>query len=126
MKTPYLSKREQQIMDAVYRLGQATAKEIVANIPEPPTNDAVRRLIRILEDKGWLRHKKTGHEHVYLPTVRPEKARLRALEHTLQTYFHGSAAQAMAALIDSRSDRFSDEDWEEITHLIEKAKLEGR
>jgi predicted transcriptional regulator len=125
-KTSYLSKREQQIMDAVYRLGRATANEILSNIPDPPTGDAVRRLIRILEEKGYLRHGKQGPRHVYRPTIPPEKARVRALNHLIRIHFRGSASQTMAALLDSRAGKLSERDLDEISLLIEKKRREGR
>lgn len=96
-----LSRRERQIMDAVYRLGSATATEIVDSLPDPPTKDAIRRLIRILEEKGWLRHEVEGVHHVYHPTVPADQARRSALDHVIQTHFRGSVSQAIAALLES-------------------------
>lgn len=122
----YLSKREQQILDVVYRRGEASADEITAAIPRPPSQDAVRRLIRILEEKGHLHHRKEGPRHVYIPTVRREDARRHALDHLIQTYFKGSASQAMAALLESRAAGPSKEDLAEIADLIKKAREEGR
>ncbi len=105
----YLSKREQQILDVVYRRGEASADEITASIPRPPSQDAVRRLIRILEEKGHLQHRKEGQRHVYTPTIRREDARRHALDHLIQTYFKGSAAQAMASLLEPRAPGLSRE-----------------
>lgn len=120
------SRRERQIMDAVFRLGKATAVEIVANIPDPPTRDAVRRMIRILEEKGFLNHVVDGPRHVYFPTVEPEKARLSAMDHVVQTYFKGSVSQAIASLLESSTDSLSEEELRTITGLIKKSKKEGR
>lgn len=121
-----LSRRERQIMDVVYRLGKATATEIVEGIPDPPTKDAIRRLIRILEEKGLLRHEEDGPRHVYHPTLAPEKARISALDHLLRTHFHGSVSQAVAALLESSADGLSESELRRITDLIEEARKEGR
>ena len=121
-----LSRRERQIMDVVFRLGKATAAEIVAGIPDPPTKDAIRRLIRILEEKEFLRHEADGQCHVYYPTVAPERARMSALDHVVQTHFKGSVSQAITALLESSADNLTDEDLAQITALIDEAKKEGR
>ena len=121
-----LSRRERQIMDVVYRLGRATATEIVEGIPDPPTKDAVRRLIRILEEKGLLRHEVDGPRHVYHPTLAPEKVRISALDHLLQTHFRGSVSQAIAALLESSADSLTAGELQRITDLIEEARKEGR
>lgn len=121
-----LSRRERQIMDVVYRLGRANATEIAHAIPDPPTKDAVRRLIRILEEKGLLRHEADGPRHVYYPTLPPELARISALDHLIQTHFRGSVSQAIAALLESSADRLSDDELKRITDLIEETRKEGK
>ncbi len=121
-----LSRRERQIMDVVYRLGKATAAEIVDGIPDPPTRDAIRRLIRILEEKGLLRHVTDGPRHVYYPTLAPEKARLSAVDHLLQTHFSGSVSQAIAALLESSAGGLTEAELKKITDMIEEARKEGR
>ncbi len=121
-----LSRRERQIMDAVYRLGKATATEIVAGIPDPPTKDAIRRLIRILEEKGLLRHEVEGPRHVYYPTFPAEQARISALDHVIRTHFRGSISQAIAALIETSGQDLSEKDLERITSLIDEARKEGK
>jgi predicted transcriptional regulator len=121
-----LSRRERQIMDVVYRLGKATATEIVDGIPDPPTKDAIRRLIRILEEKGLLRHEADGPRHIYFPTLPAELARISALDHLIQTHFRGSVSQAIAALLVSSADRLTDRELQQITDLIEEARKEGR
>jgi len=121
-----LSRRERQIMDVVYRLGKATATEIVDGIPDAPTKDAIRRLIRILEEKGFLRHEADGPRHVYYPTLAPEQARMSALDHLLQTHFRGSVSQAIAALLESSADGLTDGELQRITALIEEARKEGK
>lgn len=113
-------------MDAVYGRGEAAADEITADIPDPPTQDAVRRLIRILEEKGYLRHRKDGARHVYYPTVSGEQARMSALRHVVKTYFRGSPSKAMAALLETEPEKLSKPDLDEIMRLIDKARREGR
>ena len=121
-----LSRRERQIMDAVYRLGKATAAEIVASIPNPSTKDAIRRLIRILEEKGLLRHEVDGLRHVYYPVLNPEAASKSALDHLINTYFRGSVSQAIAALLESSGRGLTQKELHQITSLIEDARKEGQ
>src|SRR5687767_8081910 len=102
--SPTLSPRERQIMDIVYRLGSATAVEIRSQITNPPTLSAVRALIRILEIKGHLRHEQDGPRYRFLPQIAPAKARTKALRQLVQTFFDGSATEAMVVLIEA-SDR---------------------
>jgi len=125
---PYaqLSRRERQIMDIIYRVGSATAAEVMENLPDAPGYSAVRTLLRILEEKGHLRHRKEGPRYVYLPTVSRERAKRSALKHVLSTFFEGSVTQAMAALIDMSEDDLSRDDLERIANLIRQAKEEGR
>ena len=121
-----LSRRERQIMDVIYRLGKATAAEIVDSLPDPPTKDAIRRLIRILEEKGWLRHEVDGVRHVYHPTLSADQARRSALDHVIQTHFRGSVSQAIAALLESSGDDLTERELSDIGALIEDARKEGR
>jgi BlaI family penicillinase repressor len=121
-----LSRRERQIMDVVYRRGQATAADVQAELPDPPSYSAVRALMKVLETKGHLRHQQQGPAYVYLPTVPADSARRSALRHLLQTYFGGSAERAMAALLDASQARLSQAELERIGRLIETAKKEGR
>jgi predicted transcriptional regulator len=111
-------------MDVVYGRGQATAAEVTAALPDPPSYSAVRALLRILEDKGHLKHQQDGPRYVYLPTVPRDRARRSAIRSLVRTFFDGSAAQAAAALIDQ--SKLSDEDYERLSALIEKARREGR
>ncbi len=121
-----LSRRERQIMDIIYRKGQATAAEVMENLPDPPGYSAVRAMLKILEDKGHLRHKQQGPRYVFLPKVSREKAKRSAVKHLLQTFFDGSAASAVATLLDvSRSD-LSNADLDRLNRLISQAKKEGR
>ena len=121
-----LSRRERQIMDIIYQLGQATAAEVLENLPDPPSYSAVRAMLKILEDKGHLRHKQQGPRYVFLPKVSREKAKRSAVQHLLQTFFDGSAESAVATLLDvSRSD-LSNADLDRLNSLISQAKKEGR
>jgi predicted transcriptional regulator len=120
-----VSRRERQILDALYRLGRATAAEIQQAMPDPPSYSAVRTLLRILEEKGHIRHEQEGTRYVYLPRVKRDHARRSALRHELNTFFEGSATQAIAALIDEDSGRLSDADWERLAGMIERARKEG-
>ncbi len=121
-----LSRRERQIMDIIYQRGQATAAEVLENLPDPPSYSAVRAMLKILEDKGHLRHKQQGPRYVFLPTVSREKAKRSAVQHLLQTFFDGSAESAVATLLDvSRSD-LSNADLDRLNSLISQAKKEGR
>lgn len=126
LAVPDLSRRERQILDALYAAGRATAAEIQNAIPDPPSYSAVRTLLRILEDKGHVKHEQEGARYVYLPTVERENARRSALQHMLNTFFGGSATQAMAALLDEDSLELPKKDVERLKALIERARKEGR
>jgi predicted transcriptional regulator len=121
---PALSRRERQIMDIVYARGKATAAEVVAALPDPPSYSAVRALLRILEQKGHLRHEEDGVRYLFLPTVPRDRARKSALRNLVHTFFEGSAGQAAAALLDRA--RLSPQEIDRLEALIERAKSEGR
>ena len=123
---PDLSRRERQILDALYAAGRATAAEIQNAIPDPPSYSAVRTLLRILEDKGHVRHEQDGTRYVYLPTVERQSAQRSALRHMLNTFFAGSATQAMAALLDEDSLELPKKDVDRLKALIERARKEGK
>jgi len=123
--TTQLSRRERQIMDVVYRLGRATAAEVLDGLPEPPSYSAVRTMLRLLEEKEHLRHEQDGPRYVYVPVVARDRARRSALDHLVRTFFDGSAEDVVAALL-ARSDRPSDEELERLAQLIEQARAEGR
>jgi len=120
-----LSRRERQIMDFLYQRGRATAAEVQANIPDPPGYSAVRAMLRVLEEKGHTRHEQDGPRYVYVPRVARDRAKRSALRHVVQTFFDGSAEQAMAALLDDRSAKLSDEDLDRLARLIDNARHEG-
>jgi predicted transcriptional regulator len=119
-----LSRRERQIMDVIYARGQATAAEVTAALADPPSYSAVRALLRILEQKGHLRHQQDGPRYVFLPTVPRDRARRSALRNLVRTFFDGSSAQAAAALIDQ--SQLSDEDFQRLSQAIDKARKDGR
>jgi|ERR1700710_2716564 len=121
-----LSRRERQIMDALFRLGRATAAEVLAAIPDPPSYSAVRAHLRTLEDKGHIVHEAEDLRYVYVPTMRPEQARRSAVTHLVDTFFGGSVAQAASALLDPKSARFTPDELERLSRLIEEARKEGR
>jgi len=111
-------------MDIVYGRGQATAAEVTAALPDPPSYSAVRALLRILEQKGHLRHQQDGPRYMFLPTVSRDRARRSALRNIVKTFFDGSTAQAAAALIDQ--GQLSDAEFDRLSEAIEKARRENR
>ena len=122
---PELSRRERQILDVLYKSGRATAADVQQGMPNAPSYSAVRTLLRILEDKGHVRHEEDGARYVYMPTIERDRAKRSALRHMLNTFFDGSATQAIAALLDEDAKRLSREDWSRLEQLIERARKEG-
>ena len=120
-----LSRRERQILDILYQQGQATAAEVQNALPEPPSYSAVRALLRILEEKGHVRHQQDGPRYIYLPTVARENAKRSALRHMLRTFFDDSAEQAISALLDDSSARLSPAELDRLARLIEDARKSG-
>ena len=121
-----LSRRERQIMDFLYRVGRATAAEVMDGLPDAPSYSAVRALLRILEQKGHIRHEEEGRAYVYMPLQRRDSARQSALSHLLKTFFDNSAEQAVAALLAIKGEKMSDAELERMSRLIDAAKKEGR
>lgn len=113
-------------MDVLYRRGRATAAEILHDLPEPPSYSAVRAMLRVLEEKKHVRHEEKDLRYVYAPVVPREKARRSAVAHMLETFFDGSAEQAVATLLDVSGKELSDEDFDRLAALVEKARKEGR
>lgn len=120
-----LSRRERQIMDLVYARGDLTAAEVRDGLPDPPSYSAVRALLRVLEEKGHLKHRKQGQRYVYFPVVDRRSARRSALRHVLSTFFDGSVEQVVATLLETSGEDMSDEQYEKLTQAIEKARREG-
>ena len=121
-----LSRRERQIMDAIYQMGEATAQDVLGRLPDPPSYSAVRALLRILEDKGHVRHRPDGQRYVYAPTVPRDRARVSALRQLVRTFFDGSPGAAAAALLDLSRDGLTDVELAKLETLVERARKEGR
>jgi predicted transcriptional regulator len=121
-----LSRRERQIMDIIHQRGQATAQEVMENLPDPPGYSAVRALLRLMEEKGYLRHQQDGPRYIYRATQARESARKSALKSLLQTFFDGSTEEAVAALLDLSRTKLSKEELDRLSNMIEKAREEGR
>lgn len=122
----HLSRRERQIMDVLHAKGQASAADVLAALPAPPGYSAVRALLRILEEKGHVRHRRQGARYVYVPRTSPELARRSALKRVVSTFFQGSVTQAMAALLETPDTELSDAELSRLQQLITKARKEGR
>ena len=120
-----LSRREREIMDALYALGRATAADVRKRIPKPPSYSAVRALLRILEEKGHVRHEEDGPRYVYLPVVTAKKAQKTAVAHLVSTFFQGSAGRAVAALIENSDMKLGDAEIDRIERLIAAARKKG-
>ena len=121
-----LSRRERQIMDILYEHKEATALQVLERLPEPPSYSAVRALLRVLEQKGHVAHREDGPRYVFTPILARDKARRTALRHLMKTFFDDSPTDAVAALLNISEDNLSEEDYEHILQLIQKARKEGR
>ena len=117
-----LSRRERQIMDILYRLGKATANEVMAGLPGDPNYSTVRTQLRVLETKGHVRHEENGLRYIYIPTAPRRSVRQSALKHLIETFFDGSTEQMLSTLLGSEGSKLSDEDLDRLGELIEKAK----
>lgn len=120
------SRRERQIMDIIYRRGQASAEEVLGDLPDPPSYSAARALLRILEEKGQLVHEKVGARYVYRPARSRDQAGRSALKRVLNTFFEDSTEKAVAALLDVADARLSPDELGRLLELIEDAQKEGR
>jgi len=128
MKTPThqeLSRRERQIIDILYSRGRSTAAEVQNALPDPPSYSAVRAMLRILEEKGHVRHEQDGPRYVYLPTVARDNAKRSAMRHMLRTFFDGSAEQAISALLDDASANLSEAELDRLARMINQARRTG-
>jgi predicted transcriptional regulator len=123
---PDLGRRERQILDAVYRLGRASVADVRNDLPDPPSYSAVRGMLKLLEDKGHVRHTADGLRYLYLPVVDPAEARRTAMAHVVRTFFGGSTADAASALFDLPDGKLSREDLAELSRLAAQALKEGR
>jgi predicted transcriptional regulator len=120
-----LSRRERQIMDFLYQHGRATASEVQANLPEPPSYSAVRAMLRVLEEKGHVHHQQDGPRYVYRPRVGRDRAKRSALRHLVRTFFDGSREQLVAALLDDGTAQLSEDELDRMARLIDRARQEG-
>jgi predicted transcriptional regulator len=121
-----LPRREREIMDALYQSGEATVNEVIERMPDPPSYSAVRATLRVLEDKGLVKHKADGPRYVYLPAIPTQKAGFAALKHLVHTFFDGSAEQALVALVQMSDANLTPAELERLSDRIGKAKKEGR
>ena len=121
-----LSRRERQIMDILYQRGKASASEVREAMEDAPSYSAVRAMLRVLEEKGHVRHQAEGLKYVYVPTVARDKAKRSAVKHLLDTFFSGSPEQIVAALLDVSSTRLTREELDRMAEMIEKAKREEK
>jgi BlaI family transcriptional regulator, penicillinase repressor len=121
-----LSRRERQIMDVVYERERATAAEILAAIPDPPSYSAVRATLRILEEKGHLRHEEENQRYVFLPVVTKKRASLPALKHLIDTFFEGRPERVVATLLDPSAGKLSPEELDRMAQMIESARRERK
>jgi predicted transcriptional regulator len=121
-----LGARERQILDAVFRLKEASVADVRAQLPDPPSYSSVRTMIRLLEKKGFLQHRALGAKYVYRPTQSLQAASKSALRHMLDTFFQGSPSDALAAMLNVTSDRLTDQDLARMKEMIERARREDR
>jgi predicted transcriptional regulator len=117
-----LSRRERQIMDAIYRLGSSTVSEVMAEMPDPPSYSAVRAMLGKLEAKGYLKHRQDGPRYLYLATVPHQEARESALDRLVRTFFDGSPGKAVTALLGRSAGEMTDEELDRLSALIDEAK----
>ena len=122
----HLSRRERQIMDILYERGKASAADVRQAMPDAPSYSAVRAMLRVLEEKGHVRHQEQGLKYVYLPVVAATKARRSAVKHVMDTFFSGSPEQIVAALLDVSAARLTREELDRLAAMIEQAKREGK
>lgn len=113
-------------MEIIFSLGQASVFDVLDALPDPPSYSAVRTVLRLLEEKGQLKHRKSGRKYIYLPTVAPAQARRSALTSLLNTFFDGSVELAVASLLDLKAKKLSDPDLDRLEHLIDEARERGK
>lgn len=121
-----LSRRERQIMDILYQRGKSSASEVREAMENAPSYSAVRAMLRVLEEKGHVKHQAEGLRYVYVPTVTRDKAKRSAVKHLLDTFFRNSPEQVVAALLDVSSTRLTREELDRMAAMIEQAKREGK
>ena len=117
-----LGRRERQIMEIIHKRGRASAADVHGDLPDPPTYTAVRGMLRILEDKGYLRHTQEGPRYVYSPTADPRRVSHSALKHLVRTFFDGSASSAVAAMVGIYEKDLDDEEIEKLEQMLRRAR----
>ena len=121
-----LSRRERQILEILYARGRASAADVQAAMADPPSYSAVRAMLRVLEEKGHVKHQAEGLKYVYVPVVGPDRAKRSAMKHLLETFFHDEPEQAVATLLDVASRRLTPEEIDRMAEMIENARKEGK
>ena len=121
-----LGRREREILDIVFQLGEASVADVLEQMADPPAYDSVRTMLRLLEGKGFIKHRRQGTKYVYRATIPKSSASKSALSHLMTTFFENSAADTMAAVLDLKSDNLTDDDLERLQALIDQARREGR
>ncbi|MEZ5980335.1 MAG: BlaI/MecI/CopY family transcriptional regulator [Planctomycetota bacterium] len=122
----HLSRRERQIVDILYRLEEASAADVRGAMTDAPSDSAVRALLALLVEKGHVRHRQEGRKYLYAPVVSATKARKSELRHVVETFFAGSAEEAVASLLDQEAARLGDEELDRLARLIEDARKKRR
>jgi BlaI family transcriptional regulator, penicillinase repressor len=126
MSVSALSRRERQIMDILYQRGKSSASEVREAMPDAPSYSAVRAMLRVLEDKGHVKHRSEGLRYVYLPMVAHDRAKRSAVKHLVETFFSDAPEDVVAALLDVSSSRVTREELDRMSEMIERAKREGK
>jgi predicted transcriptional regulator len=125
-KASSLTRRERQIMDIIHRRGKATAHDVLEDLADPPSYSAVRALLRLLEERGHVKHAQDGLKYVYAAATTRADARKSALSHVVSTFFAGSVEQAVVSLVESSRTKLSREELDRLAEVIDRAKKEGR
>jgi predicted transcriptional regulator len=126
MQPPPLTRREREIMDIVYRLGRASAQDVLEQLAEPPSYSAVRALLRLLEERGHVKHVKDGARYVYLPAASKSDARKKALAHVVSTFFGGSVEQTLLTLVEGSRSKLSQAELDRVAEIVERARKAGK
>lgn len=121
-----LSRRERQIMEILYQRGKGSANDVREAMPDAPGYSAVRAMLRVLEEKGHVKHENEGLKYVYVPTVNRDKAKRSAVKHLVETFFRDSPEQVVAALLDVSSKKLTNRELDRMAEMIDKAKKEGK
>jgi predicted transcriptional regulator len=121
-----LGHRERQIMDAVYRTGEASVGEVLAAMADPPSYSAIRKMLGVLERKGFLQHRRAGTKYIYRPTRSRQAASRSAVKHLLSTFFSGSTTEAVNAILDVSSSKLTEDDFQRLRKIIDEARQGGQ